>query len=194
VYSIATGAVLRTWSANGGIGFNPADPEALSWTSDQRTLAFLRSTPGNSPLQGIWLLNMSLGGSNLFADSRQAMSLETTWSSAAVACQNDMIITPDGSSVICGGSSLNNSQSQLTAFLKYSPASKQVASILGQWTAPKADISAVDLLWSNPSGSVVIGEIPNSGDGQVGMITDGTFTKLSGLGSPGIAAVDEGAW
>jgi serine/threonine protein kinase len=193
LYSIATGAVLRTWSANGDIGFNPDDPESLSWTSDKQTLAFLRSSPGNSPLQGIWLLNLSLGSSNLFADSRQVMSVNNTYS--GLACQQDDIITTDGSAVVCPAVDLLGTESDRiakTAYLEFSPTDATVRT-LAEWTQTHAGVLAVDLLWSNPSGSVLIGEIPNKGNGEVGMITANHFTALPGLGPPGIAT-DPGAW
>ena len=195
LYSVATGAVLRTWSANGGIGFSEDDPEALSWTSDKRTLAYLRSTPGDSPQQGIWLLNMSLGGSNLFADSRQVMSVNSTYS--GLGCQPDDIITADGSAVVCPASELLGTESDRiakTAYLEFSPTSGTVVRTLAEWTQTHAGVLAVDVLWSNPSGSVLIGEIANKGDGEVGMITANHFTPLAGLGPPGPGLYDQGAW
>jgi serine/threonine protein kinase len=195
LYSVATGAVLRTWSATGGIGFSEDDPESLSWTSDKRTLAYLRSTPGNSPQQGIWLLNMSLGGSNLFANSRQVMSVNSTYS--GLGCQPDDIITTDGSAVVCPATELLGTESDRiakSAYLEFSPTTGTVVRTLAKWTQTNAGVLAVDVLWSNPSGSVLIGEIPNKGDGEVGMITANHFTPLAGLGPPGPGYYDQGAW
>ena len=78
LFSVPAGKVLRTWHANGSIGFNADDPEALSWTFDQQTLAFLWAATGKSPRQGEWLLDLSKGGTNLLDDSRQVMSLGDT--------------------------------------------------------------------------------------------------------------------
>ena len=39
VVTLATGATL-TWTANGTIGFGPDDARSLSWTANERTLAF----------------------------------------------------------------------------------------------------------------------------------------------------------
>ena len=39
VITLATGAT-RTWTANGTIGFGPDDARSLSWTDNERTLAF----------------------------------------------------------------------------------------------------------------------------------------------------------
>jgi hypothetical protein len=74
IYSIATGAVLRTWSATGAIGYTPDDAEQLSWFSDQ-TIGFTWLGTANGPQQGEWLLDLGLAGNNLLDDSRQAMSL-----------------------------------------------------------------------------------------------------------------------
>ena len=38
---------------------------------------------------------------------------------------------------------------------------------------------SVDVLWSNPSGSVLIGVIPDAGGGRVGVISGNEFTPLS---------------
>ena len=66
---------------------------------------------------------------------------------------------------------------------------------LAEFTVTNAGALALDVLWANPSGSVLIAEIPTTGNGEVGMITAGAFTHLPGLGSPGIATTaDQGAW
>jgi hypothetical protein len=46
LYSLATGAE-RIWSADSTIGFGPDDARSLSWTEDERTLAF--DWAGNGP-------------------------------------------------------------------------------------------------------------------------------------------------
>jgi len=199
--SVLTGKVLRTWHAHGSIGFNADDPEALSWTSDQQTLAFLWAATGKSPRQGEWLLDLSKGGTNLLDDSRQVMSLGDTssrQSQSELACQQDVIVTPNGSAVVCGAVVLadlaQNPRLAKTAYLEYSPSSGTVKRILAQWTLRNAGWLALDVLWSNTSGSVLIGEIPTTGNGEVGMITAGAFTPLPRLESPGVYVVDQGAW
>jgi serine/threonine protein kinase len=201
LYSVATGAVLRTWDANGIIGPNPDDPEALSWTSDGKTLAFLWAGKGTSAL-GEWLLNLGLGGNNLIGDSRQAVSLGNASpgpASSRLVCQQDLIITPGGSAIVCGAvvpaDLVQNPRTAKSAYLEYSPASGTVTRTLARWTVTNAGALALDVLWSNPSGSVLIGEIPTTGNGAVGMITAGAFTALPGLGPPGIdTTADQGAW
>lgn len=201
LYSVATGATLRTWDAIGIIGPNSDDPETLSWTSDQKTLAFLWAGKSTSAL-GEWLLNLNLGGTNLIGDSRQAVSLSNASSGTApsrLACQQDLIITPGGNAIVCGAVVLadlvQNPRTARAAYLEYSPTSGKVTRTLAGWTVTNAGALALDVLWSNPSGSVLIGEIPTTGNGAVGMITAGAFTPLPKLGSPGIdITADQGAW
>jgi serine/threonine protein kinase len=201
LFSVPAGKVLRTWHATGSIGFNADDPEALSWTSDQQALAFLWAATGKSPRQGEWLLDLGKGGTNLLNDSRQVMSLGDTSSGrsrSGLVCQQDVIITPDGSAVVCGAVILadlvQNPRIAKSAYLEYSPASGTVIRILAQWTLRNAGALALDVLWSNASGSVLIGQIPTTGNGEVGMIRAGMFTPLPKLGPPGINVIDQGAW
>ena len=161
LFSVPTGKVLRTWQANGVIGFSVSgdDPETLSWTSDQHTLAFLWEATGNSPQQGEWLLDLSKSGTSLIGDSRQAVSLGNTSSGRSpkgLSCQQDLITTPDGSAVVCGAVVLadlvQNPRTAKSAYLEYSSASGTVTRNLAQWTLPNAGALALDVLWSNPSG------------------------------------------
>ena len=202
LYSVATGAVLRTWDADGGIGFSLDDPEALSWTSDQQTLGFTWVGHGLSPQQGEWLLDLSLSGSNLLSNSHQVTSLGNTagtpHSQSTLTCDEDIIVAPNGSSLICGAvaqiGSPNGGDTVETAYFEYSPSSGKVIKNLAQSTLPNAGLWTVDVLWSNPSGSVLVGEIPTTGNGAVVMVTASGFTPLPGLRSAAVAIVDQGAW
>jgi hypothetical protein len=132
-----------------------------------------------------------------------------TASGAAVpwqTCQEDSIITPDGSAIVCGAiTALNQTvmrdsngygtglqRGAETEFLEYSTATGQVTRVLGHWTFGSVGALSVEVLWSNPSGSVLIGVIPNAGGGRVGVISGNEFTPL-----PVTAAsvpADSGAW
>ncbi len=270
VYTLATGMV-RTWSADGTIGFGPDDARSLSWADDEQTLAFywIAASPGVHT--SVRLLDVDTGGGNLLADSRQAVSLvnqplpnlvpttlrspaappyesapasasglasspEPTSVSAAAAraaasvgptpvpsstvpyiapsgaalpwqtCQEDSIITPDGSAIVCGAiTALNQAvkrdsrgnvtglqRGAETEFLEYSTATGQVTRVLGHWAFGSVGALSVEVLWSSPSGSVLIGVIPNAGGGRVGVIRGNTFTPL-----PMTAAsmpADSGTW
>jgi serine/threonine protein kinase len=190
LYSVATGAVLQTWASAGDIGFESDDPEELTWTSDQRTLAFLWAGSGASLRpQGEWLLDLSLGGGNLLHDSRQVTSLSN--SASGLACHQDSIITPDGSSIVCGGTNAL-AHSLESGFLEYASASGKLTRILAHSTLRNADSPLADVLWSNPSGSVLICAIPSAGNVKVAMITAGRVTPLDGAWFQG--RLDQGAW
>ena len=267
VYSLATGAV-RIWSADGTIGFGPDDARSLSWTSDERTLAFDWIGSGPGVHVGVRLLDLRSAGGDLLADSRQAVSLvdqapgtgpiapvvspsaatspstsasvslppsasptgfgsspppaPTVSSSVApspltsvqptlpgpssapiaspgaspathpqATCQQDSIITPDGTTIICGAiaevdpsagpttdTGVPLRRGAMTAFYEFSVATGKVARILGYWRFGSVGALSVDVLWSNASGSVLIGVIPDAGGGRVGVIRGNEFTPL----------------
>ena len=118
-------------------------------------------------------------------------------------CQEDSIITPDGSRIVCGAIGEVDEQARLngglpgasfqrgaeTEFIEYSTATGKVARILGHWTFGKVGALSVEVLWSNASGSVLIGVIPDSSGGRVGVISGNEFTPL-----PVSAAFESGAW
>src|SRR6202011_703370 len=80
------------------------------------------------------------------------------------ACQEDLIITPDGSKVVCGAIQLRSlvqrKLSVETEFREFSTATGKVTHILGYWTFDNVSPNVVGVLWSNSSGSVLIGVIP----------------------------------
>jgi hypothetical protein len=212
VVTLATGATL-TWTANGTIGFGPDDARSLSWTDNERTLAFDWAASGAGVHTGVWLLNLDTGGGSLLADSREAVTLvnqaslgpaplpssttvpvirpaSTSGEQPATppTCQEDSIITPDGSAIVCGAiAALNETvkpngaglqRGAETEFFEYSAASGKVARVLGHWTFGSVGALSVEVLWSNGSGSVLVGVIPDSGGGRVGVISGNEFTPL----------------
>jgi hypothetical protein len=256
VITLATGAT-QTWTANGTIGFGPDDARSLSWTADERTLAFDWEGNGPGVHTGIWLLDLSAGGGSLLADSREAVTLinqaslgatplpsatvspsvspagpgqatvafsaagggaatPTASPSASVSasparqratpptCQEDSIITPDGSMIVCGAiaevdrltsglPAANPQRGAVTEFIEYSAATGKVARVLGHWTFGGVGALSVEVLWSNASGSVLIGVIPDSGGGRVGVISGNEFTPLP-VSAAASAAMQSGTW
>jgi hypothetical protein len=218
VITLATSAA-RTWTADGLIGFGPDDAKSLSWTGDDRTLAFDWESSVGGTQTGVWLLDLAKGGSSLLADSREALTvidqalgtstpvpspsvpvLRPTSSSASGSalpvatrpmCQEDSIITPDGSTIVCGAIKAVNqvikppSQDGLqrgaeTEYLEWSAAGGEVTRVLGHWTFGNVGALSAGVLWSNASGSVLIGWIPDSRGGRVGVISGNEFTPLPG--------------
>jgi hypothetical protein len=184
IYSTATGAVLRSWSATGTIGSAPSaleDAEGLSWISDQ-AIGFTWAGVSGGFQQSVRLLNLRLGGNNLLDDSRQLMYLGP---GSSPGCQ-ELIVTPDGSAVVCAMLVTLATGPQLTgkySFVDYPTAAGMPVRTLAHGTVKNLARWFADVLWSNPSGSVLIGVIPASGGpthSEIGMITAGKFTPLPG--------------
>jgi hypothetical protein len=118
-------------------------------------------------------------------------------------------MTPDGSRIVCGAITATKATGSLstsggpaaallqrgaeTEFIEYSVASGKAARVLGHWTFGSVGALSVEVLWSNASGNVLIGVIPDSGDGRVGVISGNEFTPLPGPGAAS-AAMQSGAW
>ena len=211
VITLATGAT-QIWTGNGTIGFGPDDARSLSWTADQRTLAFDWAATGPGINVGVRLLDLGTGGGSLLSDSREAVvlvhqarlrvmplipsvtpSVSPAPAATSLTCQEDSIITPDGSAIVCGAIAVLNQEPALnssgvavaglqrgaeTEYIEYSTASGKVARVLGHWKFGNVGALSVEVLWSNASGSVLIGAIPNSGDGRIGVISGNEFTPL----------------
>lgn len=103
-----------------------------------------------------------------------------------LTCQGDEVVTPDGSAIICPALATFNewtSKNGLhrdaeTGFLEYSVATGKVIRILGHWVVRSAAALSINVLWSNPSGTTIVGAIPNQGDGEVGVISGNAMTPL----------------
>src|SRR5580658_3097216 len=154
-------------------------------------LAFDWEGNGQGNKAGVRLLNLRARGSNLLADSRQAVSLGNrvlvpifpSGSGAQPTCHEDSVITPDGTTIVCGAIALRSDGSALqqgaeTEFIEFSASTGSVTRILGHWTFGNIGQLAVGVLWSNTSGSVLIGVIPDAHDGRVGVIRGNEFTPL----------------
>jgi hypothetical protein len=122
-------------------------------------------------------------------------------------CQEDSIITPDGSTIVCGATKATGSASASadgsvaallrrgaeTEFIGYSAATGKVARVLGHWTFGSVGALSVEVLWSNASGSVLIGVIPDGGGGRVGVISGNEFTPLP-LSGAASTPMQSGTW
>jgi len=124
---------------------------------------------------------------------------------SSLACEEDSIITSDGSLIVCGAietlkTAENTSHGQFsllsdveTGFVEYSAATGKVTRILGHWTFDNERYDSVDVLWSNASGSVLIGVIPSAnGYGRVGVISGNEFTPLPAPAAS--VSPDSGTW
>jgi hypothetical protein len=118
-----------------------------------------------------------------------------------LACQEDSIVTPDGSAVVCGAIGEINAtftttgalkRGAETGFFEYSTANGNVRHVLGRWTFGNVGALATDVLWSNTSGSLLIAVIPTAGDGRVGVIRGNEFTPIPAQAAS--APASSGAW
>jgi hypothetical protein len=174
---------------------------ATSLTSPQQQTAFpsrpldtgtaSRGEPGSSVVPN---------ASHLFPQ----ITLPATATPPALACQEDSIITPDGSAIVCSaiqalnakevntGTGLTLQRGAGTGFFEYSTATGKVTHVLGYWTFGNVGALSVDVLWSNPSGSVLIAVIPTAANGRMGVISGNTFTPIPAPVA-GVAPLS-GAW
>src|SRR5712691_4824065 len=124
---------------------------------------------------------------------------------ARPTCQQDSIITPDGSAIVCAAVAVTNEQEStpasggvslrrgaVTAFYEYSAVAGTLLRALGHWSFGNVGALAVDVLWSNPSGTVLIAMIPTAGDGRVGIISGNQFTPLKARSAS--VSPDSGTW
>jgi hypothetical protein len=90
------------------------------------------------------------------------------------------------------GKALDLKRDAATGFFEYSTMTGKVTRILGRWRFGNVGALAVGVLWSDSSGRVLIGVVPDGGAGRVGVISGNAFTPLPGQ----IAAVapDSGTW
>jgi hypothetical protein len=171
VFTLASGA-MRTWTATYGVGFDLSTVTFLSWTQDERTLAFSWDGAGTR------LLNPDAPGMNLDTASRAAFA----GTGQGWACMASAMITPDGKTLVCGArvrTSVSVSNDQI-GYAEYAAASGKLERVLGQRLAGPVGPT---LGWMNASGSVLIGGVqtsPNSARLITGLITANRLVPLPG--------------
>jgi hypothetical protein len=207
IRTLATG-MIRTWSANGSpdlkdprgfTGSGVDGSQTISWTADSRILAF--EWGGQSDV-GVRLLDTTASGDNLIADSRPAITLSGLGPGSVSAvrgkdhvseCVTDAILTPDGSSIICGYTTTIGSFTQAldttTGFIQYSARTGKMARVFGVFEFKGQAGGDIALYWTNPAGTVLIGAVLTPSGIRVGVIKGETFTPL-----PGIAGIADAAW
>jgi hypothetical protein len=79
-----------------------------------------------------------------------------------------------------------------SGFAEFSAASGKLIRVLGQAKAGTGARTAMDVLWSDPSGRVLIGAVRLAGRMRVGVISGNTVTLLPVTVNP--AAPDLGSW
>jgi len=209
VFDVATGAErVWRWPGGGPVTNNAGGEGAvLSWTADNRTLAFQQWVTGN--VIHLRLLDTTAPGGSLRAASR----LLLTWPGDGAAWHYvhgkisnvlfgfSAIITPDGSKVAAATEDLTKHPlSSALAFTEFSTATGKAVKVLGRWPIPGLYPGQIqDVLWASSSGSalIVLAHVPgpptkdprsgNSADYQIefGVQRGNQFIPLPGAPRPG---------
>jgi hypothetical protein len=193
IYSVNSGATLRTWIAGTwryqGDGFQQA---GVSWTADGRQVAFATAI-GGSTYAGVLqerLIGATAPSGDLAAASRLTFKAPGNCSS--------LLLTPDGGTVVCA--TLINYPPATTAdphtgspgvcgkdgpmFAAYSAATGKLLRVLYEYAQP-CDWGVATVLWADDSARHVIGETrirfqgspPQYAD-RYGVAATGEFAKF----------------
>jgi len=196
LYSVHSGSA-RTWSATGSGTIGGRFPaRSLSWAASQRTLAFNWSIHQTETVR---LLDIGNSGGSLLAASQPTVMLAATTEPGRIPyrCLDDMLITPNGSAIVCPGGEIRNAGKNgtitySTGFPEFSVTTGSLIRITGHWPQKGDDPYVYDLIWSDASGRVLIGAIHSAGRDWVGVISGNRFTPLSNRQSLG--AYQFGTW
>lgn len=190
IYSMATGALLHTWSVppSGSSGLPMVS--LLSWTSDGRQLAVSTGEARpNAPVE-VRLLQVHDPGHDLLADSRVVLTVSTP------GCG---LVSGDGKTVVCGSSAPGTASGnkacpggarpQTAAILGYSTATGKLTGTLYHIDR-SCDIVSTTPVWTSDDGNAVLGFFLSGTFGtRFGLFTPGKFTPLPApLAYPAFAA------
>jgi hypothetical protein len=208
VYSVATGAVLHSWSSpsgtyppiEGGGGDGGDDNATLGWVGDS-ALAFFggEQTGPHTSAIGIRVLKLSRPNGGILASS--PLAVQTPFSDfgarAPFGCdllfRGDMVITGNGKSFVCGGSGASNAKLpqlyclkqptwNIVAFTGFSLTGKKPPArvLSGYRTGCHAYNVTGYALWANATGSAVIGYLifGDATSERFGVFSDGAFRAL----------------
>jgi hypothetical protein len=209
VVTLSTGST-RVWSAAGIFRSGAADSRGLSWTADGRELAFewQANNVGEFPGVEARLLNLTSAGGDLLAASRRVIATNRQFKPSGSTFQvtdaeNEPVVTPDGSAIVTNSvyfqvktKDSGKAWNGRYGFAEYSTRTGKLVRILGYWKLKPAGYVLTQVLWSSPSGRVLIGIIP---DGRMGVINGNEFTPLNVPPVPGIImdiglGAGAGAW
>jgi hypothetical protein len=206
VYSVATGAVLGTWSTSRGeidsYDYTPDNGTEMTWLPDGNHLAFFV----NSDAAGLRVLDVrSPGGDLATAGTRLTTSDISNCNPAWPTMTSPVLLTPDGTTLVCGwydvvssgfagGGRLDCPATTLLAGLaEYSLSAPSAAAAASRvmwhpWRPSRTLASyrvtghcAPDVLpqlaWSSPHGDEVIAYLASPGPGWA-LYRPGGFTPL----------------
>jgi hypothetical protein len=191
VYSVSSGARLRSWSTSQNITASTVRL-TLSWVPGGRRLAFTATSPGGPQENQLRTLDLTASGTDLMAGSRALLTVRIPGSNPSTCWM--MQLAPDGGTVVCGtqfavfngptdNAGCANGGLEFTA---YSVATGQPERVLYRFQTRGTCVDGLaDPLWTGPSGSPMVGatEINIGSQGgkqvdQIGVITDGRIRLL----------------
>jgi hypothetical protein len=205
IYSIATGKVLRSWSATvpGAVAVEPAAAahgsqftaaRVLRWSSDGRQLAFAWNS------SAIRVLAVSAPDGNLITSSSLLAAIGTTVNrDSSITCDASQgwQLIAGGQGVICagsqqavpppgaGGGACGHSAQTLIGFLEETATGLDGLANLPDYqlecSAKAAYPDGAYIGWANADGSTVIGSMLWDGHLRFGLFRDGRFTPLPAL-------------
>jgi hypothetical protein len=204
IYSIATGKVLRTWSATvpGAVAVEPAAvahgsqftaARVLRWSSDGRQLAFAWNS------SAIRVLDVTAPDGNLITSSSLLAAIGTTHgavSSFTCDASQGWQLIEGGHGVICAGSAHANlpqtsgactgSARTFVGFLQETKGGQggipmSLADVETECSARAGDYDGAYLGWASADGSTVIGSLLWDGHLRFGVFRGGRFTSLPAL-------------
>jgi hypothetical protein len=207
VYSVATGVVLHAWSSPAdqsppieGEGGEGGDPNtSVAWVGE-RALAFnqgARAKSGSVTLV-VKVLSLSRPDGDLLGSSRTAaIAPAPNWEDKHVpfGCNwlwDDVMITGNGTSYVCGGSGTSSAQLpklyclkrptwNVLGFAGISLATGKPTGILSGYRTGCSGYTVKDYpVWVNATGSAVIGYMifGDKTSGRFGVFSHGTFRPL----------------
>jgi hypothetical protein len=208
IYSIATGKVLRTWSATvpGAVAVEPAAvahgsqftaARVLRWSSDGRQLAFAWNS------SAIRVLDVTAPDGNLITSSSLLAAIGTTRTAVgSFTCDASLgwQLIAGGQGVICAGSAQSDlpqtgaasgeacarSARMLIGFLQETKGAhtgfpESLLDFETECPAQAGDSDGAYIGWANADGSVVVGSEVWDGHVRFGVFRDGRFTSLPAL-------------
>ena len=216
LYSVATGAVLRTWTGPSGTirtpgGWSREDSftATLSWLADGHTLVFGNET-------AVRTLDATGHGQDLISDS------ELVWSPSGdsgsppgyrLSCEGGEYVVDTGATLVCAATGMPSPARHLTSacsdmwdnamgFVEYSTATRQLTRTLYlDQTTCTGEVFA-DVYWASPSGGTLIGLLNSAPEknpagpqrNEVGVIANGRVSPLSFPVASGVPMLGATAW
>jgi hypothetical protein len=208
VYSVATGAVLHSWTSpadrnppiEGGGGDGGDDNATLAWVGDS-ALAFFEGvqTGPHTYADAIRVLDLSRPDGGIQASSRTAVQVPTAGFSArppfgcSPVFREDIVITGNGKSFVCGGSGASSAKLpklyclkqptwNIVAFAGVSLAGKKpLDRVLSGYRTGCSGYSVTGYaVWANATGSAVIGWMMfgDANSERFGVFSNGSFRPL----------------